>query len=468
MTASAPPLGSGESVWANTEGIQPTYRTQNHSGVVSGGGLPIVTQERERGGTSLPYGAIHVGGILARTITLVRHAETVSNISGTWQGQTDSPLSERGRLQIERLRDRMDGHSAGLLVTSDLGRTRTTAGVIGPGEPLAEWREFDLGKWDGMRPEDILERYPEVDRVRFGSGDFQPDGGERFSDFRLRIRSAFDTLAARMGDDDHAIVVTHGGVIQTIIGMLVGVDDQSMILVPSNASLTTIHINGDHVQVAVFNDDVHLHGDVVRPPGTRLKLVRHAQTEANREGRWWGRGETPLTEKGRRQAEALALAAAPFDSIVSSPASRALDTAMPVAMRQGLDIAVVDDLAEFYFGEWEGLTVDEIRSADPDGFRRILEDGFDEPRGVTGETFATTGERIATATADLAENGSGTIGVFTHGGATRAYVAGLLGIPFVNREVFPVQRNTAHAEIISGDGGPRLSSYNVASSVEKP
>ena len=180
-----------------------------------------------------------------------------------------------------------------------------------------------------------------------------------------------------------------------------------------------------------------------------------------------GEGETPLTGTGRRQAETLALAAAPFDSIVSSPASRALDTAAPVAVRQGLDIAVVDDLAEFHFGEWEGLTVDEIRSADPNGFRRVFEEGLDEPRGVTGETFAATGERIAMATADLAANGSGTIGVFTHGGATRAYVAGLLGIPFTNREVLPVQRNTAHAEIISGDGGPRLSSYNVASNVEK-
>jgi len=36
---------------------------------------------------------------------------------------------------------------------SDLGRTRTTAAAIGSGEPLAEWREFDLGVWDGMRPD---------------------------------------------------------------------------------------------------------------------------------------------------------------------------------------------------------------------------------------------------------------------------------------------------------------------------
>jgi broad specificity phosphatase PhoE len=357
----------------------------------------------------------------------------------------------------------MEGHGDGLLVMSDLGRTRTTGEAIGIGESLAEWREFDLGAWDGMRPEDIKERYPDVDRVRFGSGDFQPDGGERFSDFKVRIRDAFDTVAARIGDGEHAVVVTHGGVIQTIVGILVGADDQSTILVPSNASLTTVHLDGEKVQVAVFNDDLHLDGGVVRPPGTRLRLVRHAQTEANREHRWRGRGETPLTEEGRRQAAALARATGPLDAIVSSPSSRALDTATPVAVRQGLDVAIVDDLAEFDFGEWEGLTVDEIRSADPNGFRRIFRDGFDEPRGSTGETFAATGNRIAHAAADIADGGTGTIGVFTHGGATRAYVVGMLGIPFAAREVLPVPRNTAHSEIISGDGGFRLSSYNVAS-----
>ncbi len=406
---------------------------------------------------------IHAGGILARTITLVRHAETVSNIAGTWQGHSDSPLSDRGQLQVERLRDRMDGHGVSLLVMSDLGRTRTTGEAIGVGESLAEWREFDLGAWDGMRPGDIKDRYPDVDRVRCGSGDFQPDGGERFSDFKARVCDAFTAVAQRLDDDEHAIVVTHGGVVQTIVGMLVGAADQSTILVPSNASLTTVVLNGDGVQVSVFNDDLHLDGGVVRPPGTRLKLVRHAQTEANREHRWFGRGETPLTDEGRRQAEALARAMGPLDAIFSSPSSRAVDTATAVALRQGLKVGIVDDLAEFDFGDWEGRTVDEIRSSDPYGFRRIHEEGIDEPRGRTGETFAGTGKRIAHAAADLAAGGTGTIGVFTHGGATRAYVAGMLGIPFADREVLPVPRNTAHAEIISREGNPRLSSYNVAS-----
>ncbi|MEN8114313.1 MAG: histidine phosphatase family protein [Actinomycetota bacterium] len=400
---------------------------------------------------------------MARTITLIRHAETTSNIGGTWQGQSDSPLTDRGHQQVERLAQRMSGHTASLIVASDLGRTQTTAEPIGPSEPNAQWRELDLGAWDNLRPAEIEERYANVDRSRFGSGDFQPEGGERFSAFIERTRGAFDALADRLDDGDEAIVITHGGVVQTIVGSLLGIPDQSAMLTPSNASVTTIRLLDDRVQVHSYNDDLHLDGDVARPGGTRLRLFRHGKTVGNSEGRWFGQSETPLTEDGRRQAEGLAGAAAPLDMIVSSPLGRARDTAAPVADRQGREVAIDGGFSEFFFGEWEGRTVAEILERDADMFRHIHIEGNDEPRGQSGETFSGVGERMATAAAAVASNGAGVVGVFTHGGATRAYAAHLLGLPFVDRERLPVPRNTAHMELIWTRGELRLSSYNVAS-----
>ena len=355
----------------------------------------------------------------------------------------------------------MAGRDPALLVTSDLNRTRTTGASIGDGEPLAEWREFDLGMWDGMRPEEIRRRYPDIQSERFGSGDFQPEGGERFSEFTDRVRGAFDTLIARIDDGEEAITVTHGGVIQTIVGSLIGAVDQSAMLVPSNASLTTIRLSGDRAEVSSLNDDLHLEGDAARPSGTRLRFIRHGQTVANLERRWWGRGESPLSDEGRRQALALAQVGGAYDAFASSPSARARDTAVAVA-RDSEAVQIVDDLAELNFGEWEGLTGAEARDADPEAFRRIFEEGRDEPRGRTGESFAGAGERFESAAAKLAANGAGTVGVFTHGGVTRAYVARLLGIPFSNRDVLPIPRNTSHSEIIFGGSGPRISSYNVA------
>jgi broad specificity phosphatase PhoE len=348
-----------------------------------------------------------------------------------------------------------------LLVASDLGRTRATGASIGNGEPLAEWREFDLGTWDGMRPEEIRRRYPDITSERFGSGDFQPEGGERFSDFIERVRGAFDALATRIDDGEEAIAVTHGGVIQTIVGSIVGAVDQSAMLVPSNASLTTIHLSDGRAEVFSLNDDLHLDGDVARPSGTRLRLIRHGETEANLEHRWWGRGESQLSDDGRCQAAALAQASGPYDAVASSPSARARDTAAAV-VGDGDPVRIIDDLMEMHFGEWEGLTGAEARAAHPEVFRRIFEEGRDEPRGSTGETFAGAGERLESAAAALAADESGTVGVFTHGGVTRAYVARLLGVPFPNRDVIPIPRNTAHAEIFYGGSGPRISSYNVA------
>ena len=360
----------------------------------------------------------------------------------------------------------MAGRRPTLLISSDLGRTRATCAAIGEGEPLAEWREYDLGAWDGMRSEEIRAQYPELESERFGSGDFQPAGGERFSDFMDRVRGAFDTLVARIDDGDEAVTVTHGGVIQTIVGSLVGAVDQSAMLVPSNTSLTTIRMDGDRAQVFSYADDLHLNGDTSRPSGTRLRLIRHGETEANLERRWWGRGESPLSPNGRRQAAALAEAGMTLDAVVSSPSGRAHETASAVAARGDVPIQTVDGLAELHFGAWEGLTGAEAQAEDPGAFHRIFVEGRDEPRGRTGERFVDAGERFSKAAAAIAENESGTVGVFTHGGVTRAYVAGLLGIPFANRDVFPIPRNTAHCEIIYGADGPRMSSYNVATHLE--
>ncbi|MCP3860320.1 MAG: histidine phosphatase family protein, partial [Phycisphaeraceae bacterium] len=274
--------------------------------------------------------------------------------------------------------------------------TRTTGASFGDGEPLAEWREFDLGVWDGMRPEEIRRRYPDIQGERFGSGDFQPEGGERFSEFADRVRGAFDTLVARIDDGEEAIAVTHGGVIQTIAGSLIGAVDQSTMLVPSNASLTTIRVSGERAEVFSLNDDLHLEGDAARPSGTRLRFIRHGQTVANLERRWWGKGESPLSDEGRRQALALAQVGGAYDAFASSPSARARDTAVAVA-GDGEAVQIVDDLAELNFGEWEGLTGAEARDADPEAFRRIFQEGHDEPRGRTGESFAGAGERFESA-----------------------------------------------------------------------
>jgi broad specificity phosphatase PhoE len=404
---------------------------------------------------------------MAKRVVLVRHAETEANVLGGWQGHRDSPITERGKIQIEALRGRLG--DAALLVCSDLDRAVLTAAALGDAEADPAWRELDFGDWEGLTPGEIRDRYPEAFATMAGGGDFLPEGGERLAEFDARILAALSHIADRLAGGEKAIVVTHGGVIMRLTAALLGTPDGGVLALPANTSATTITIDeGRRPEVTVYNDAFHAPAAEKAIPGRRVLLYRHAETEANRQHRWHGRGETPLTETGRQQAADLAGTAVGLAHIAASPLSRARLTAEAVAAAQGTQVGVVEGLTEIHFGAWEGLTVDEIRAIDAEAFERIFESGIDEARGATGETFGGAGMRMAeTIDALLAATTADPIGVFTHGGVSRAYVTQLLGIPFSERHGLPVLRNTAHAEVRFEPHRPRLVSYNVAPHLER-
>lgn len=96
----------------------------------------------------------------------------------------------------------------------------------------------------------------------------------------------------------------------------------------------------------------------------RVILIRHGESEANRDGRSLGRADSPLTERGRRQVAALgrALADEPIGRVLSSPLRRAADAAAAVAAPHGLEVETCDGLIEMEVGELEGLPWAEARA----------------------------------------------------------------------------------------------------------
>jgi alpha-ribazole phosphatase len=93
-----------------------------------------------------------------------------------------------------------------------------------------------------------------------------------------------------------------------------------------------------------------------------LLLARHGETEWNRTHRWQGFTGPPLNNLRRRQADELAvkLAAQEIHAIYSSDTVRVIETAEIVAARLGLEVRQDPRLREVNFGEWEGLTREEI------------------------------------------------------------------------------------------------------------
>ena len=127
----------------------------------------------------------------------------------------------------------------------------------------------------------------------------------------------------------------------------------------------------------------------------RLFLVRHGQVAANRELRYIGRRDEPLTELGVKQADRLgqALAPLPIDRVVSSPLVRTTATARWIATACGLEVELEVRLAEQHFGDWEGLSRAEI---DQRGEAEILR-RFDRDSAVTPPNLASARYEVSMA-----------------------------------------------------------------------
>ncbi|WP_378739124.1 bifunctional RNase H/acid phosphatase [Nocardia brasiliensis] len=135
---------------------------------------------------------------------------------------------------------------------------------------------------------------------------------------------------------------------------------------------------------------------------TRLLLLRHGQTELSVQRRYSGRGNPPLTELGREQAaRAAKMLAAKGDitAVLSSPLSRARDTAEAAATALDAPLTVLDGLIETDFGDWEGLTFVEAAQRDPELHARWLGDPSLPAPG--GESFDAVRERVDAVRRDL-------------------------------------------------------------------
>ena len=106
----------------------------------------------------------------------------------------------------------------------------------------------------------------------------------------------------------------------------------------------------------------------------RLVLIRHGQTEWNKSGRYQGQSDVKLSEEGLAQARCLAehFPVAHLDAVYASDLSRAMMTAEIVAEKFNLEVRPEPAFRELSFGDWEGLTYEEIVAAWPDAMRNFL------------------------------------------------------------------------------------------------
>jgi probable phosphoglycerate mutase len=189
---------------------------------------------------------------------------------------------------------------------------------------------------------------------------------------------------------------------------------------------------------------------------TTIVLVRHGETDWNRERRFQGHSDPPLNALGRAQAEALAadLAAQPVAVAYTSPLRRATETAEIVVRRLGVELRTSEPLMEVDVGSWSGLTREEVEARYPDGYRRWLDHGhgWDD-----GETYEALGERVVSWLLEIGSRHAGeTVLAVTHGGPIRSALAAAGGIGFGEaRRSLPVVENCAVVPLAVRDGSLR-------------
>jgi probable phosphoglycerate mutase len=165
---------------------------------------------------------------------------------------------------------------------------------------------------------------------------------------------------------------------------------------------------------------------------TTLVLIRHGETEWNREGRYQGHQDSPLTGRGVKQAGAVAKALAnePFTAFYSSDLGRAVQTAAVITEAIGTGFRTDIRLREQHYGLLQGHDGQTARKLDP-GFFRSLAEGDADYATAGGESRRQRHDRAIFALTDIAARHSGgRVLVVTHGGIVDSLFRHVLEIPF--------------------------------------
>ncbi len=197
---------------------------------------------------------------------LVRHGVTAWNANGVYQGRLDVPLSDEGRAQVCRLRDRLRKVDFFCCYTSTLARARESAAIVledrvCPVQATPDLDEMSYGSWEGLTRQEIQVRYPEAWRAFLADRERQPPPcGESPADLDRRLRAFSGSLSRHQSDDGVSILIAaHGGSLRTLIAHYLGLANRHARRIRlDNASLSIVEVYAGDAVVSLLNDTSHL------------------------------------------------------------------------------------------------------------------------------------------------------------------------------------------------------------------
>ncbi len=328
-------------------------------------------------------------------ILLVRHGLSSFNLEHRIQGRDDlSSLTDEGAKQALATGEALRGLKIDAAYSSPLRRAHDTAQALlaahGDGlEPELDedLLEVDLSPWSGLLSSEVRERFPEAHQLWTHHPEQlqlqRPDGSsyapipelmEQAQHFVDRLLAAHDPASP---NPQTVLVVGHNAILRCVVLTLLGLPASGFRrLRLDNASLSVLNLIPVEgrltVQIESLNGTTHLHPEVCastfpsKGPGPRLLLVRHGETDWNRQGRFQGQIDIPLNENGRAQAAAAGdfLRKVNFDRAYTSSMARPRQTAEGILQHHpGVPLTSVPHLVEIGHGDWEGCLEEEISAS---------------------------------------------------------------------------------------------------------
>ena len=371
---------------------------------------------------------------IARVI-LVRHGQSTYNIERRIQGRLDkSVLTENGQATARQVAATLRGMTLDAVYCSPLQRAKQTAEIIfselansdaPPPAPQVSQNltEVDLPLWEGMLRQEVIEKFPEdyscwQERpqefrmvVREGTGE-----REHFPVLALhqQARQFWAEILSRHSGQT-ILVVGHNGINRCLLSTAIGISAASYHSIQqSNCCISVLNFaipvgqkfapdSLPQAQLESMNLTSHIGQNLPKPrpnhTGLRLLLVRHGETEWNRNQQFQGQIDVPLNDNGRQQAQRAAefLKEVRIDSAVSSTLLRPKETAEIILQHHsGVELQLYANMQEISHGLWEGKFESEIEGK----FPGMLQQWKEAPETVQmpeGENLQQVWERSAEA-----------------------------------------------------------------------
>jgi len=422
-------------------------------------------------------------------LVLVRHGLSTFNERGLIQGRTDdSLLTDEGYAQALKAGKALSKINFNRIYSSPLVRAAETAKTIQKSLSQKEnivfdknLLEVDLGDWSGLKIDEIKGKFPEIypiwkndpENLILKNSDnksYKPIQ-ELFTQATIFIQNILKIYLEK--DNVNILVVGHNAILRCLILSLIGKPKGGFRKIRlENASFSIVNItkhdNSFKSQIECLNQTSHLNQNIPSQIGdSRIFLIRHGETNWNKEGRFQGQIDIPLNENGKDQARQTSeyLRNISFNKAFSSSMHRPFETAQIILQNnKDLKINKIESLVEISHGLWEGKLESEIKEKWP----ILLKNWHDKPEEVImpeGESIKDVSERSIRAFDKicLSQKNNDLTLLVAHDAVNKTLICNIIGINY--SDIWMIKQGNGGITVIDlfndPNKSPVLSSLNI-------